>query len=139
MVHRSRQAAALAATVGAICFLSASAWGADTPPLPVETTDLPGSPSAGVTPTDSGVGVDVGAGDTAAHVGAGTNGVTYSVGARSTPSPKTGGEDPSPVTGPVRRPARRPAKAGSGRGRSSGASPTVFGATGNGSGSRSVG
>jgi diguanylate cyclase (GGDEF)-like protein len=126
MVHRSRSAAVLAASLAAL-FLPCVAVGADSP-LPVQTPDLPGSPSVGVTPGESGVGVDAGAGDTAVHVGAGTNGVSVGVSGRPSSGTQPGSNDSAPVTGPIRTPVRRPATPDSrSASATGGTSPTIFG------------
>jgi diguanylate cyclase (GGDEF)-like protein len=127
MVSRSRSTAVFAAPLAALLIVCASAWGDS--PLPVQTPDLPGSPSVGLTPQDNGVGLDLGVGDTNVHVGAGTTGAGVGVGARnSSPSgPRRGAEDSAPVSTPVLIPGRLPRRIAASE---DGAGGTIFGPPG---------
>jgi diguanylate cyclase (GGDEF)-like protein len=66
-------------------------------PVPVQTPDLPATPSAptvSVTPGDGGAGVDVGAGGAGVHLGAGNGGLTVGVsppGSKTSGTPTSGG------------------------------------------------
>jgi diguanylate cyclase (GGDEF)-like protein len=122
MVSRSRSAIVLAAPLAAL-LVACGSVSAETP-LPVQPTDLPGSPSVGLTPGDNGVGLDLGVGDTNVHVGAGTSGVGAGVSGRgSTQAPRSGSVDSTPVSAPVLKPGRRPGTTAT----AGGASATIIG------------
>jgi diguanylate cyclase (GGDEF)-like protein len=124
MVSTSRSTAVLAAPLVILAAVCGSASAETT--LPVQTPDLPGSPSVGLTPGDGGVGLDLGVGDTNVHVGAGSSGVGVGVGARgSKQPPRSEPVDSVPVRIPALRPGRQPGAQAAGE---RGANAIVFGA-----------